>query len=296
MKPLYLFFSFVLPVCALAQPSRETVLATEAALRTQAARTSASAAFQTHAAPSALTVEDGRLVPVSDFWSQTATSRHMTEQAIFADVSQSGDLAYTTGPRTWNQTGLPTTHEDFVTVWRRPANSSQPWQYVFDTHVAHGATTGLVPTIAERPNLPAAAALPAPGPVQVLLNLDEKFNQAALHLPDATYEHSLSAEARLYRPGQLALAGAALQAISPTSGRPYLFVAGGGYMSAACDLGYVYGSLRRPGATTNSPDEQGTYLRVWRREGVAGWRIVLEVLNPTSGQEEAPDVLTAANK
>ena len=60
------------------------------------------------------------------------------------------------------------------------------------------------------------------------------------------------------------------------------------------DLGYVIGTYRHS-SDAKHPQESGSYLRIWRREAVAGWRLALEMLNspapaaaPAAGAAPAP--------
>ena len=65
--------------------------------------------------------------------------------------------------------------------------------------------------------------------------------------------------------------GAAASANMKTLDGGYIFTATTGYLAASGDLGYVVGTLRRAATGTKHPEENGSYLRIWRREAVAGW-------------------------
>ena len=133
-----------------------------------------------------------------------------------------------------------------------------------------------------QPRLLPAVATPSTAPTNILLDLDRKFAAAEQLKPGATYQQYLSAEARLYRPGLSMMQGAAASANMKTLDGGYLFTVTTGYLAASGDLGYVVGTLRRA-AGTKHPEENGSYLRIWRREAVAGWRLVVEVFNLTPG-------------
>ena len=54
-------------------------------------------------------------------------------QPIFADVSQAGDLGYTTGPWQYKsdiKDGTPVAYGNFITVWRKQADGT--WKFAVD--------------------------------------------------------------------------------------------------------------------------------------------------------------------
>jgi hypothetical protein len=150
------------------------------------------------------------------------------------------------------------------------------------------------PAAVPAPRLQPAVATPSMAPSGIILDIDRKFAAAELPKPGETYEQSLSAEARLYRPGLSMMQGAAAVANMKNIGDSYIFAPTTGYLAAAGDLGYVVGDLRRM-ATAKHPEEKGSYLRIWRREAVAGWRVVLEIFNfapvpvTTAGNSPGPN-------
>jgi len=52
-----------------------------------------------------------------------------------------------------------------------------------------------------------------------------------------------------------------------------------GAVSVLEDLGYTYGTWKMKG-TANSKEARNSYLRVWRKEQLNAWRVVLEVTIP----------------
>ena len=262
-----------------AQSAHTAVVAAETAFAAQAAQAGTAAAFLANAAPTALVAEKGQLASAQDVW-QARPARpgsHLTWYPVLADVAQSGDLAYTTGPWTLLQNERPQATGEYVTMWRKQPDGQ--WKFVVDMGVERVGTAPAAPALVPRPRLLAAAGTPSAAPTSILLDLDRKFAAAQLLKPGATYQQYLSAEARLYRPGLSMMQGVAASANMKNLDGGYVFEPTTGYLAAAGDLGYVVGTLRRVAAGTKHPEENGTYLRVWRREAVAGWRMVLEVFN-----------------
>lgn len=279
--------TLLLPCAARAQSIREAVLAAEFSFAAQAARVGVSAAFVANSAPVGLVAEDGKLANAQDLWRGRAnrTGSRLTWYPVLADAAQSGDLGYTTGPWTMLQNDRPQTSGDYVTVWRKQPDGK--WKFVVDMGVERIGTAPAKLAIVPQPHLQAAVATPSTAPSNLVLDVDRRFATAELLKPGATYQQYLSTEARLYRSGLSMMQGAAASANMKNIEGGYVFVATTGYLAAAGDLGYVVGTLHRPGAGTNRPSEDGSYLRIWRREAVDGWRVVLEIFNLTPNQTAA---------
>jgi len=235
-------------------------------------------AFLANCAPAAFVVEDGKLANAQAVWLDRPAqpARHLTWYPVLADVAQSGDLGYTTGPWTMLQNGQPQATGEYVTVWRKQPDGQ--WKFVVDMGIERIGVAPVKVATVPQPRLQAAAATPSTAPAHIVLDVDRKFNEAEMLKPGETYQQYLSTEARLYRPGLSMMQGAAAAANMKNMGERYFFAPTTGYLAAAGDLGYVVGDVRRP-ANAKHTEETGTYLRIWRREAVAGWRLVAEVFN-----------------
>ena len=206
----------------------------------------------------------------------------------WADVSQSGDLAYTSGP--WQRAAtsrLPAAQGEYVTVWQHPR--SGPWKFLAHMRVEHAPVVQPVAAGAAQPALRPAPATPTPAPAAVLLALDRKFGEAALHNPAKAYLHTLSDEASLYRAGQPPLTGATAHLATEYSGPGYQFAPATAELAAAGDLGVVIGTVRRA-AAPGQLEASGNYLHLWRREAVGGWHLAVEMVDLT------PEVKAVAAK
>ncbi len=240
-----------------------------------------------NSAPTALISEGGLLVNAQEVW-QSRPARpgsRLTWYPVLADVAQSGDLGYTTGPWTASQNGQPQAAGEYLTVWRKQSDGT--WKFVVDMGIERVGTAPAKVAVVPQPRLLAAAATPSAAPANLILDVDLKFDAAESLNPVAAYQQSLSSEARLYRPGLSMMQGVAATANMKNLDGPYSFTTTFGYLAASGDLGYVVGKLHRY-SSVNHPDEKGTYLRIWRREAVAGWRMVAEVFNFTPNPAAAP--------
>ena len=268
------------PATCLAQPARLAVIAAESAFATQAVQAGSPAAFLANSSPEALVAQDGKLANAQQVWAARpaqANSRR-TWYPVLADAAQSNDLGYTTGPWTMTQNDKPQAAGEYVTVWRKQPDGQ--WKFAVNMSIER---VGIPPSKAvevPQPRLAVATATPSTAPAYVILEVDKRFALAQLAKPGMAYQQYLSAEARLYRPGLSMMQGAAASANMKALDRGYQFVTTGGYLAAAGDLGYVVGTLHRD-ANPKHTEENGSYLRIWRREATNGWRLVLEVFNFT---------------
>ena len=266
-----------LPLKSLGQ-ARQAVIDAENSFAAQATQAGTKAAFLAFSAPTGFIAEGGKLVDAQEVWRARPAqpNTRLSWYPVLADVAQSGDLGYTTGPWTRLKDGQPQAAGEYVTVWRKQPDGT--WKFAIDMGIERIGAAPAKPTAVPQPRLQAAVATPSMAPSGIILDVDRKFAAAELSKPGASYEQALSTEARLYRPGLSMMQGAAAVANMKNLGDSYIFAPTTGYLAAGGDLGYVVGDLRRM-ATAKHPEEKGSYLRIWRREAVAGWRVVLEIFN-----------------
>ncbi len=299
MKVATLSLFCLFPGLSLAQTTtRQAALKAEADFAAQIAASGSRAGFLAFSAPEGVVFEDGDAVNAPALWqARPATGTPpLAWTPVWADAAQSGEMAYTTG--TWRRgpTAAPTATGQYVTVWHKQLNGD--WKFVVDMGVEHGQISAATEPGAEvaHPLLPTAQALPTAAPNGILLALERKFIADEMKTPAKTYQECLSTEGRLYRPGQLALTGSSAQVVSENPGFAYLFVPTTVRLAASGDIGFAVGTLRRPSPIAGQPEETGSYLRIWRREAVAGWRLALEMLNIGTGGEAESEGNAAAKK
>ncbi|MDQ2794758.1 MAG: nuclear transport factor 2 family protein [Bacteroidota bacterium] len=261
-----------------AQSPRQAVLAAEASFAEQVIKNGMKTAFVANASPTAMVVENGKLVEAQAAWSARPAQpdTRLTWYPLLADVAQTGDLAYTTGPWTMLQNDRAQATGEYVTLWRKQPDGQ--WKYAVTMSIERIGVPPAAPATVPAPRQALAMATPSMAPTSVLLDLDNKFAAAEVLKPGATYQQYLSGEARLYRPGLSMMQGLAAVANMKNLEKGYFFASTTGYLSAGGDLGYVVGTYRHPGDAKH-PAESGSYLRIWRREAEVGWRLALEMFN-----------------
>jgi len=285
----------LMPLASVAQSAREAVVAAETSFAAQATKLGTKDAFLANCSPTGLVAEDGKLVNAQEVWSARPArpNSRLTWYPVLADASQAGDLGYTTGPWTSFLNEKPQASGEYVTVWRKQLDGT--WKFAVDMGIERIGAAPTRPTTVPQPRLLPAAATPSTAPSSVVIDLDNRFSAAVLLKVGATYQQYLSSEARLYRPGLTMMQGEAAVANMKNVDSKFFFAPTGGYLAASGDLGYVVGQMRRA-ADAKNPEETGSYLRIWRREAVAGWRLVVEVFNVTpSATAPGPKVPEGVN-
>jgi ketosteroid isomerase-like protein len=224
-------------------------------------------------------------------------------EPIFADVSNAGDLGYTTGPyRLIDESPehRPTRHGYYFSIWKRQPDGA--WKVAVDVGIETPAPDAAERALRFQSVRPQASAKKAGAPASgvnleservALLGADREFIRAAnTHGALKAFEAHLGDEARLHRDGIYPLT-------KRESIRSFLaqkkFMLSGEPLKAEVaqsnDLGYTYGryeSRAEGGAAHETTTaEKGYYVRVWKRDGSRGrWKIVLDTTHPLPPTEK----------
>ena len=197
---------------------------------------------------------------------------------IYGDISISGDLGYSTGPfiiEDHSPQRRPTQHGLFFSIWKKQADDS--WKVVVDLGVQlDGQFASL-----DAEYQPASAAsprnlLPHGDARAKMIEAEKSFWLASKTVSaEKAWKDRLSSDARIYRPKETPVIGAeALQSwIKQQTGR----ITGQTLKSdlaASGDLGYTIGSYE-----LHDQNIAGYYVRVWKLDRNARWRIAFDVTN-----------------
>jgi ketosteroid isomerase-like protein len=207
-------------------------------------------------------------------------------EPIFADISQAGDLGFTTGPYVVSDNAKknPPSYGYYFSIWRKQSDNS--WKVLIDYGTDLPATAA-----ADHPAFKPAgstgwrvdAAKAGMDDAAVLSKLDRQIAMpSASQSVTSLYRRYLGREVRLHREGMMPLVD--LNAISAYLDQQQLTtlafepIAAG--MAQSGDLGYSYGkySLQRKGAAPET--ERGYYVRVWKRDSKGNWKIAIDVAKP----------------
>jgi len=200
---------------------------------------------------------------------------------VFADVADTGDFGYTTGPWTYSDSaGTPVSYGQYVSAWRKQADGT--WRVEIDTGIGHPQP--------ERPQ-PEAVATPFDTTTSVALR-DLYVEAARVSLLKADRDLAEASEAqgsvaafgavladsvRFYRDGSRPGIGKrAMEDLLAREAGVLTWRSIGAEVSQAGDLGYAYG-LATFRAATDTTTTTSTYVRFWKRPPDGAWRIVLDL-------------------
>jgi ketosteroid isomerase-like protein len=211
----------------------------------------------------------------------------LTWEPAFADVAQSGDFGYTTGPweiRPSSPQDKPTAYGHFVSVWKRQPDGA--WKVVLDLGISHAAparnSKTLQPSNFKGGSEKARRNLRIDEERSELLSFDRELANSVSEKGSAqAYLRYLADDARLYRAKTFPVVGKReiFAILSQSGGKPALQPDKAGISNAA-DLGYTYGTSRSmaPGSA-DAAGAASNYVHIWKRRG-NHWTLVLDVESP----------------
>jgi ketosteroid isomerase-like protein len=204
-------------------------------------------------------------------------------EPIYADISQSGEFGYTTGPSEWadhSAAKRPPYYGFYFSFWKKQATGE--WKVVFDVGTElpgpyKGSKSFRSPVFVERKEGGATDQLAD------LMSVERDFlGTIKSDGPVRALDKFLGDDARIYRQREYPIIGG--DAIRKYfSAKPYLATWEPMHSDSAKsgDLGYVYGSYTIESAGGKSGDaEKGYYLRAWKRGVDNRWKLVAEVVSP----------------
>jgi ketosteroid isomerase-like protein len=218
-----------------------------------------------------------------EFWPDAKKNRVITWRPIFASISRSGELGYTTGPSEYRRsrdTQNPDAFGHFVTIWRKDAKGI--WKVALDVGLDHPQPQQAETEI--RTELPTS---PVPRRESASADLDKTQASFAESLKedegDAIIDNA-SDDTRAYRRGQLPAVGkaAAKKMLGKEDAKTSRAPLGAG-TSNPIDLAYEYGEYT---SERDDVSQRGIYLRIWRLESDGAWKIALDLQKIASAEKK----------
>ena len=212
----------------------------------------------------------------------------LTWQPVFAAMSRSADLGYTTGPaefRKNKEDEKPFGYGQYISIWRKQKDGA--WKVALD--VGHGnprpANPPGEPELSfptEGENVQADTA----GAKRRFAEALKKFAAAARNDSTAAIAEAARDDIRVHREEMFPGVGkdAVGLMLSVRRGKLSLTQTGEG-MSAAGDLAYVYGKYQLSRAQN---DERGHYLQIWRAADNGAWKLALDFQAPLPPKQKKP--------
>ncbi len=218
------------------------------------------------------------------FWRDAKENPVITWRPIFASISRSGELGYTTGPSEYRRSRdaqNPDGFGHFVTIWRKDAKAV--WKVALDVGLDHPQPQEADTEI--RTYVPISPVLQ---PESASTGLDKLQSEFAESLrddeADAIIDHA-SDDIRVYRRGQLPAVGkrAAEKMLADEDAKTSRAQLGAG-TSNPIDLAYEYGEYA---SESDKVTQRGIYLTIWRLESDGSWKIALD-LQKSAPVEQKP--------
>jgi ketosteroid isomerase-like protein len=194
---------------------------------------------------------------------------------VFANISQAGDLGFTTGPYifTDNEKKAPARQGYFFSIWKKQANGE--WKVVLDYGIAAPVDAPITHSGWVKSGTPSKYHARGKADVesdrQNLLEAERQFSSISESNSTAeAYARFLDSEARMDRDGTQPYVGsAAIQSHVRIKNAQTKWEPMKADVASSGDLGYDYGTYEE-GAN------KGYYARVWKRDNKGGWRIVMD--------------------
>lgn len=209
---------------------------------------------------------------------------------IYGDVSQAGDLGYSTGPYRREDHGpqkQPTRHGMFFSIWKKQPDGS--WRVALDLGIQ-----------TESPVAPLDAPFSAARQSKSKSSGTREEQLAEINALDQTafgwaskakeFLDLADQDLRLYRQRMMPFMGKeAVRAwlLGRTSHDEITVKTIGADVSASGDLGYSYGGYEtRRRDVEPSSIEKGYYARIWKRDENGKWRIAFDVTLPLPKEDK----------
>ncbi|HEY0744151.1 MAG TPA: nuclear transport factor 2 family protein [Chryseosolibacter sp.] len=272
MKPAVLLFALgALYIRGDVSHPAKPVAEVERAFAKTSRETSTVNAFLAYLAKDAIMFRQGQPVDGLSLWQdRKPDSTLLNWWPTVADIAESGDLGYTTGPYQFfnkRTDSAPVGNGYYSTIWKKQPNGE--WKIKVDLGVRLERLQQLPVELKFAPRRKAAASA-----------------TVAIHDADAQLNHILNSRSVSFDPASFAKSYRIHRAIIGPSvkdtqavekheaGKKFTFEFVGGEVSASKDFAYSYGKVVR---TDIEGDHKSNYLRVWRVEG-GEWKIVLDVI------------------
>lgn len=247
------------------------VVAAERAFAADGAAMGIKPSFLKHMAPDAIVMNPQPQLARAVYEAAPESQTKLFWWPLWAGISASGDLGFTTGPYTVN--GTPRAW--YFTVWARQPDGS--WRWIFDGG-APSDPTGAAPQ--DSPVAYAKASARSAGSslkaVEQVATAETALALAAKSNVSGAYMAAAASDARFV--GSHAKPPASrteLAAELATRPQQIEFSPLGGLASSAGDLAWTYGVARWTDAAGQTV--RGRYVRIWR-DDITGWRLLFDEL------------------
>jgi len=257
----------------------DTLVAAERAFARKSRDTNVRDAFLTYFAPDGIVFNPGPTNARQLYTQRPVPPFTLDWEPAYADVSQAGDLGFTTGPyrltQNANRPRSPqkvTDQGTFFSVWEKQKDKT--WKVMLDFGVSTDTPRALRPTTLNKGTISVFHPRPgtdSSGEARTLMAIEGALSKGQ------AYEQSLAPGAYVVQDGLQRLSTAARPNHLANMKSVKLWKPLGGGVAKNGDLAYTYGMYQA--TLIGSPKNelrQGYYARVWKRDAQGGWKIALD--------------------
>ncbi|MEQ8424454.1 MAG: hypothetical protein RIA63_07070 [Cyclobacteriaceae bacterium] len=233
-------------------------------------------AFVENLANDAIVFSNGEPVNGLELWrKRPASNGVLFWWPVFADISLAEDFGYTTGPYEMSRekNGDPFAFGYYATVWKK--NGSGTWKVAIDLGIYFENPEPEVPSLKTIRRSSSKGKKPLPSSKEGLSFIEQSYTQWLNETGNSFLPEYFSRECRIHRTGAWPYDNwKVIENIQED--RQFYFEPIEADVSESGDLGYTYGKVKIESKDGNM--EKANYLRVWKRESGANWKIVLDVI------------------
>ncbi|MGH7587984.1 MAG: hypothetical protein ACRELU_05275 [Gemmatimonadota bacterium] len=228
--------------------------------------------FLAHLAEGSIVFGAGPVDGRASYEARPKTESKLAWDPVYAEISEVGDLGWTTGPWTFRPgEGEPVAAAGhYVSLWRMGEDGVR--RVELDVGIVHDPVPK--PTADPDTRVLTEGVNPTGDRVADLEEADRELSADAAEDVAVAYAAHATPDLRVYRTGSLPAIGQPALDLAAARGA-FVWEPAGAAASANGDVGYTYGRARSPGADP-AADPNG-YLRIWRRDGEGTWRLALDL-------------------
>lgn len=283
MKLVLLISVLLIGSTSFAQPDAalQSLVNAEKAFAQASKDKSTKEAFSTYMSDSGFIFQAGPVLG-KKFWQEAEQGTDLlTWEPVFADISSSGDLGYTTGPwefRAKRNDSVPVAGGYYVSVWKKEMSD---WKVALDIGISYPLTLSQKETF--------HFSAPALGPKvnddkilkNELLEKEQEFINEQMSRGWSAYNKFIIVNTRIYRPGSFPfITNEQRNKLFSETDKKFSYQAIDAMVASSGDLGYVYGkAIIKITKDGNTKSLNGNYLRIWKKDDGVNWKIALGLVN-----------------
>jgi ketosteroid isomerase-like protein len=208
------------------------------------------------------------------FWREAKKDPVISWRPLFASISRSGELGYTTGPwesRKSRDVEKPDAFGHFVTIWQK--NKDGVWKVALDVGLDHPQSQEVETEI--RTYVPNSVITHSESANTGLEEAQRSFAESLKEDEADAIIDNASDDVRVYRSGQLPAVGkkAAEKMLAEQDAKTTRAPSGTG-ISNPVDLAYEHGEFT---SERDNVTRRGIYVCIWRLESDGAWKIALDL-------------------